>query len=463
VPPGKIGAPLLTARLKRDLEEVVGAAQVLTDPDLVAGYTTDWTGRFTGSSPAVVRPGTAEEVAGLVERCRRHGVALVLQGGNTGLSGGAVPIGGEVVCSLRRLTRLEVDRAAGQATVGAGVTVAALHEAAGEAGWAYGVDLGSRDSATVGGTVATNAGGIRVLRYGDTRAQLLGVSAALGSGLVVSHLSGLLKDNTGYHLASLLCGSEGTLGVVTTARVRLVPRSPERVVALLGFARPSDAVDATQALRRELRSLSAAELFFEAGMELVRAQFGLPDPLGRPCAAYLLVEASDDRDPTAELADAVGSLGGVLAAAVATDGARAAELWRYREGHTEAINGRGAPHKLDISVPLGAVAELVERAPVVVAGVAPDAEVWLFGHAADGNVHVNVTGVDPADEEVDDAVFRLAASLGGSVSAEHGIGTAKRRWLSLGRSPDEIAAFGALKSAFDPDCVLNPEVLLPPR
>ena len=455
------GPARLEAALRRALEEVVGPGHVLADPDVVSGYTTDFTGRFTGASPAVVRPGTTEEVAAVVDRCRHHGVALVLQGGNTGLSGGAVPLGGEIVCSLRRLTDLEVDETVGQATVGAGVVVSAVQEAAERAGWAYGVDLGSRGSATLGGTVATNAGGIRMLRYGDTRAQLLGVSAVLGSGLVVSHLQGLLKDNTGYHLPSLLCGSEGTLGVVTAARVRLVPRSPERVVALLGFAHPAEAVAAANALRRTLRSLSAAELFFAAGLALVRDHFGLPDPLERPCAAYLLVEASDERDPTDALSDAVESLAGVAAVAVATDAGRAAELWRYREGHTEAINGRGAPHKLDISVPPGAVAELVERAPGAVARVAPEADVWLFGHAADGNVHVNVTAVDPDDERVDDAVFRLAASLGGSVSAEHGIGTAKRRWLSLNRTDDEIAAFRALKAALDPDRVLNPGVLLP--
>jgi FAD/FMN-containing dehydrogenase len=439
--------------------DVVGDAHLVRDPEIVEGYTGDWTGRFKGSSPAVVRPGSTEEVEALIGLCRSHGVAIALQGGNSGLSGGTVPLNGEVVCSLTRFRTLEVDSTSGQATAGAGVTISDLQEVAAKAGWAYGVDIASRGSATVGGSVATNAGGIRVLRHGDTRAQLLGVRAVFGTGQVVSHLSGLVKDNTGYHLPSLLCGSEGTLAVLTAAQVRLVRQSNETVVALLAFGHVGAAIEATAALRRELSSLSAAELFFQAGMALVREHAGLPDPFHRPHAAYLLVEAADDRDPTAELAAAVDSLEGVSAVAVAPDRARGAELWRYREGLTEAINHHGTPHKLDVAVPIGAIGELVERVPGVVSSVCKDAEVWMFGHAADGNVHVNVTGLDPDDDEVDTAVFELAASLGGSVSAEHGIGIAKRKWLHLNRSETEIAVFRSLKRTLDPDTVLNPSVL----
>jgi FAD/FMN-containing dehydrogenase len=449
--------------LLAELEEVVGGGNVVTDPDVTASYAVDWTGRFRGRTPAVVRPATTAEVAAVVIACRRHGVPLVAQGGNTGMVGGGVPLRTEIVVSLRRLTPVgPTDAPAGQLTAGAGATLAAVQEAARAAGWAYGVDLGGRDSATIGGNVATNAGGLRVLRYGDTRAQLLGVEAVLGTGEVVSHLGGLLKDNTGYPLHALLCGSEGTLGVVTAVRLRLVPPSPSRVVALLGLHDAAAAVDAAQALRRSLPSLSAAELMVGAGVALVCRVTGAPPPLPAPHGAYLLVEASGATDPTDALSEAVASLPGVDAAAVASDPVRCAALFRYREAHTEAINSLGAPHKLDVTLPHAVLAEMVERLPGVVAAAAPSAAVWIFGHVGDGNVHVNVTGVAPDDEAVDDAVFRAVATAGGSISAEHGIGTAKARWLHLNRSEAEIAAFRAVKRALDPDGILNPGVLLPP-
>ena len=224
------------------LRRVVGD-RVIVDTDRMASYTTDWTRRFRGTTVAVVRPGTTAEVAGVVRACRELGVALVPQGGNTGLVGGGVPLHGEVVLTLQGMRSLSpVDGTAGQVTAEAGVTLAAVQQAARSAGWEYGVDLASRDSATVGGMVATNAGGTRVLRHGDTRAQVLGVEAVLGTGAVLSHLGGLIKDNTGYHLPGLFCGSEGTLAVVTAARLRLVPALPERTVAVLAFATVTDAV-----------------------------------------------------------------------------------------------------------------------------------------------------------------------------------------------------------------------------
>ncbi len=430
---------------------------------MTASYAVDWTGRFRGAAPVVVRPGSTEEVAEVVARCRQHGLALVPQGGNTGLVGGGVPLQGEVVLSLRRLDRVgEVDAVAGQVSAGAGAPVAEVQRAATDAGWAYGVDLASRDSATVGGGVATNAGGLRVLRYGDTRAQLLGVEAVLGTGAVVSHLGGLVKDNTGYHLPSLLCGSEGTLAVVTVARVRLVPPAPCRVAALLGFADAAAAVEAAGLLRRWVAALSAAELMLGPGMDLVCRRAHLPVPFASPRPAYLFVEASASVDPLDELSSAVASLAGVLDVAVATDAPRVAALWRYREAHPEAVNALGPPHKLDVTLPAFALASFVARAPQVVSTVAPEARTWLWGHVGDGNVHVNVTGVAPDDDRVDEAVLREAAAAGGSISAEHGIGTAKRQWLGLVRSASELTAFRAIKRALDPDGVLNPQVLLPP-
>ncbi|MGO8876446.1 MAG: FAD-binding oxidoreductase [Acidimicrobiales bacterium] len=441
------------------LEEVVGGGHVLTDPDVVASYVVDWTGRFRGYSPAVVRPGSVEEVAGVVATCAEHGVALTPQGGNTGLVGGSVPLEGEVVLSLTRLvSSSEVDAASGQITVGSGMTIGQLQRSVAPQ-WAYGVDLGSRDSATVGGTIGTNAGGLRLLRYGDTRAQVLGVEAVLGTGEVISHLGGLWKDNTGYDLSRLMCGSEGTLGIVTAARLRLVAPAHSRATVLLAFEDVELAVAAAASLRRSAGLLEAVEFFLQSGLELVCTSFALPLPFSQSHAAYVLAEAGGAADPTDELRAAVLALEGVADAALADSSQRRAALWRYREGHTEAISGLGVAHKLDVSVPLGRLGELVSRAPRLVEATAPGSSTWLFGHAADGNVHVNVTGVDGDDDRVDGAIFELVAELGGSISAEHGIGTAKKRWLHLNRSAAEIAAMRAVKAALDPAGILNPNVI----
>ena len=438
--------------------DILGPDRVLTAPEDTAPYCVDWSGRFRGATTAVLRPGTTEEVAAVVAACRADGIGLTLQGGNTGLVGGSVPLAGEVVLCLRGLDHVgPVDDVGGQVTAGAGASLASVRGMAAAAGWDYGVDIASRDRASVGGTIATNAGGLRMLRHGDTRAQLLGVEAVLGDGTVVSHLGGLTKDNTGYHLPSLLCGSEGTLGVVTAARLRLVPAASHRVTALLAFDAVGPAVVAAHDLRRHVGALEAAELMLAHGVDLVCRVTGLPPLTERPHAAYLLVGAADTVDPSADLAAAIDALAGVAEVVPAGN----ASLWAYREGHAAAVNTVGPPHKLDVTLPADRLAAFIDQVPGVVAGLAPHARAWMWGHAADGNVHVNVTGVEVDDDEVDDAVLRLVADLGGSISSEHGIGTAKRRWLHLNRSPAEIDAFRALKRALDPDGILNPNVLLP--
>ena len=435
--------------LAAELRRIVGDAHAVTDPAVTASYAVDWTGRWNGSTPIVVRPGSVAEVSAVVAACSAAGVAVVPQGGNTGLVGGATPLDGEVVLSLRRLDAVgDTDPNAGQLTAGGGATIAAVQAAATAAGWAYGVDWGARDSATVGGSVATNAGGIRVLRYGDTRAQLLGIEAVLADGSVVSHLGGLVKDNTGYHLPGLLCGSEGTLGVVTAARLRLVPRAEQRVVALLGLPSMGEAVALAGQLRRAVAEVEAIEFLSDECRRLV----GAPLPIAEH-PIYVVVECAGRDDPTAALAAAVGHLPAAVAGPA--EPGRRAELWRHREAITEAINAIGPPVKLDVTLPAPALAPFCDELP----GVVPaGARTWLFGHVADGNVHVNVTGVDPASHVVDDAVLRLVADHGGSISAEHGIGRAKGAWLHLVRSPSELATFAAIKRALDPNGVLNPAV-----
>ncbi len=290
---------------------------------------------------------------------------------------------------------------------------------------------------------------------------MIGIEAVLGDGSVVSHLGGLVRDNTGYHLPSLLCGSEGTLGVVTAARLRLVPPARERVVALVAFDDIEAAVLAAAELRHHVRSLEAAELFLAGGLDLVCRVDRLPHPFPAPHAAFVLAEAAADRRPLDALTAAVDSLEGVTDVVVAAEEGRRKELWRLREGHTAAINALETPHKLDVALPPSRLAEFLGRVPGAVGAVAPGARTWLFGHAADGGVHVNVTGLPPGEHLVDDTVLRLAAELGGTMSAEHGIGTAKRAYLHLNRSPAELATFRAVKQTFDPDGILNPNVLLP--
>jgi FAD/FMN-containing dehydrogenase len=442
----------LPASLLRQFAAVVGPTHVLTG-DAAAGYAVDWTGGFTGHAPAVLRPGGTAEVAALLGLCAGAGTAVVPQGGNTGLVGGGVPLHGEVVLSLARLDRLSpVDLDAGQVSAGAGVSLQQVADA--DPGLDLGVFIASRHSATVGGAVATNAGGLRVLRHGPMRAQLRGIEAVLSDGSVLSHMSGLVKDNTGYDYPSLLAGSEGTLAVITAARLRLVPRLRDTVTALAGVS----GLDELHALARravaEVPGLVSAEFFTRTGLDILVAHAGLAPPLPTPAAAYLLLEASGP-GAFGDLADVIGD----RQAAVGESAADRARLWSYRERHPEAAGFLGVPVKLDVSVPAAQWVRLASSAAAVVADVDPGARVITFGHVADGNVHVNIVPAAPADGRHEDAVFSFVASLGGSISAEHGIGALKAPWLPLARTDAERALFARIRSALDPSATLNPNVL----
>jgi FAD/FMN-containing dehydrogenase len=308
--------------------------------------------------------------------------------------------------------------------------------------------------------IATNAGGLHVVRYGGMRAQVAGLEAVLADGSVISRLDGLVKDNTGYDLSQLIVGSEGTLGIVTRARLKLVPSLPVRYTALLGLSGTEQVVDMVVGLRRDTPSLEAAEVFYPEGLALVERHGGLAPPLPRVWGAYLLVEcAGRDESVLDDLVLLAENLGSD-AAAVALDGPARQRLWAYRERHTEAVNSLGVPHKLDVTLPLDQLARFEAHVRTVVATLAPRATLILWGHVGDGNLHVNVVGLDDDDETVDDAVLRLVAGLGGSISAEHGIGRAKIPWLSLTRSPAEMAAMAAIKRGLDPTGILNPGVLI---
>ena len=354
----------MTRTLLRSLAGIVGEPHVLTG-DATAGFAVDWTGRFRGQTPVVVRPRDTAEVAAVLALCTDAGLPVVPQGGNTGLVGGGVPLHGEVVLSLTRLNQLgPVDHEAAQVTAGAGVTLRQVADA--DPGLDLGILIASRDSATVGGAVATNAGGLRVLRFGPMRAQLRGIEAVLADGTVVSHLAGLVKDNTGYDYPSLLAGSEGTLAVITQARLRLVPRLRGTVTALAGVGGLDELHALARRAVREVPGLVSAEFFTQAGLDILVAHAGLAPPLPTPAAAYLLLEASGP-GAFGDLADVIGD----REAAVGESAADRARLWSYRERHPEAAGFLGVPVKLDVSVPAAQWVRLASSAAAVVADVDP--------------------------------------------------------------------------------------------
>jgi FAD/FMN-containing dehydrogenase len=441
------------------LRAIVGDRHVLTDADLRAPFELDWTRRFGGPAFAVVRPGSTSEVSSVLRACTEHAVAVVPQGGNTGLVGGGVPRGGEILVSLSRMSDIgEVDTALGHIEVGAGTTLAALQQRAAEVGLDAGLDFAARDSASMGGIVACDAGGARALRYGTARARVVGLEAVLADGSIVRRMGGLAKDNAGFNTPGLLIGSEGTLGVITRVIWKLVPRLPARVAALVPLPDTASAANVLAALMAEAPSLEACELMTDAGMELVLAHQRRERPVRRS-PAYVLAELAARQDPTDELADAFARAG-VEDAAIAADTTSRERLWALREGHAEAISATGVPHKLDVGVTLAALPRFLERLPGVVAGACPGAHTIVWGHLGDGNLHVNVLGPDRDDEATDDAVLELVLDCGGTISAEHGVGTAKARWLATARGADEVAAMRRVKAALDQAGVLNPGVVL---
>jgi len=446
----------LSSEFVRVLQEVVGAGHVLTDD--LAGYGTDWTGRFIGSPSVVVRPANTSEVSHILQLCSKHNIAVVPQGGNTGLVGGTLASEGHVIVSTRRLNSLgPVDAASQQISVGAGVTVEQVHEAAKSHGLRYAVDFGARGSATIGGTIATNAGGINVLRFGSTRHQVVGIEAVLPNGDVIEHMAGLIKDNTGYDIASLLCGSEGTLGIVTAARLRLLPLHTSRTTILLGYGSTEEVVRVVQKIRHQFDSLDAAELFYEDGANLVVEAFNVAIPFVAP--VYLLLEFSADVDLASDIESHLAQSNFAGLSAVAQDELGRAKLWRLREEHTAAISMHGVPHKFDVTVAVSDLPKFIEKTRQGISETNADWTVFIFGHAADGNMHVNVLGPSATDELVDEVVLQVVAEFKGSISAEHGIGSAKKKWMSLSRSQIEIETMKAIKRAIDPKGLMNPNAL----
>ena len=428
------------------------------DPAVLAGPARDWTGRWTSQPLGLVRPVREEQVAAVVRAANRHRVPLHVQGGNTGLVGGSVPPAPALIVSTTGLIDLgPVDPLERTVVAGAGVTCARLAEYARDAGLHFGVDLAARDSATVGGMVATNAGGLEVVAFGMMRSQVRGLRAVLADGRVLDTTGRPAKDNTGYHLTGLLVGSEGTLGVVTAVEVGLHPRPPASSVALLAAPDLHTAARAARAIQREGGQLLAAEVVDSAGVARAAADLGVADPLaqasvGRSDQWLVLVEVADGGAGLglAPVADEVITFSG--------DASGRARLWALRERQTELYAGgaMGPPEKLDVSVRLHLLDELVRRIRAV---VGEPGGVGFFGHVLDGNLHVQLIG-QPAERVGE--VLAAVAELGGSISAEHGIGRMKAEYLPLAHDADAISLMRDLKRTVDPRGLLNRGVLFVP-
>lgn len=447
------------------LEESVGGANIVVDRELLAPFEVDYTGRWRGHALAVVAPASVDEVVAVLGACRRAGVGAVVQGGNTGLVGGAVP-DGEVILLTRRLAVLDpVDRLAAQVTVGAGVTLERAQQHARSAGLSVPVDFASRSAATIGGMTATNAGGTLAVRYGTMASAVAGVEAVLGDGRVVTRLAGLLKDTAGYNLTQLLVGSEGTLAVITQVRLRLVRRPARQLVALAGFASLAQAVSCALALRDRLgHALEAADYVDALALALVRERTRLPAPFEADASDMLIFQVGGEEIesylPTIleVLEDA-----GALAVSTADDTAGRERLWTYREAVNESIGAKGIVHKFDVSVPLGSIPDFASEAHQVIHSLNPTATTIIYGHLADGNLHINLFGESPDEHRIDEAIAHLVAQYNGSISAEHGIGIAKRDLMPLIRSADDISAMRAVKAALDPDGIIGRGRVLPDR
>jgi len=462
-------APLLAT-----LKAIVGEANVLTSDADVAPYVTDWRGRYRGSARAVVRPSTTADVAAVVRCCAEHGAPVVPQGGNTGLCGGATPRedSGEVVVSLSRLTRVRaLDAGNATLTVEAGMPLARVQQAADDAGLLFPLSLAAEGSCTIGGNLATNAGGTAVLRYGNARELVLGLEVVLADGRIWDGLKGLRKDNTGYDIKQLFLGSEGTLGIITAAVLKLFPKPRTSATALAALADVDAAIALLGLLRQALGDrLTGFELISGECIALTRKQFpALPDPLpGYPW--YALAQADD---PAADSPLAVQMETALAAAveqhvagdaAIAQSAAQAAELWALREHIPEAQRLEGANIKHDISLPVSRIPAFLADAQVALGSALRGVRYVVFGHLGDGNLHYNLSAPagTPAAAFLGEAaranriVYDLVARLGGSFSAEHGIGQMKRGELLRYKSAVEIELMQRIKRALDPDALLNP-------
>jgi FAD/FMN-containing dehydrogenase len=469
--------------LLQRLEALLGPRGFSRDPELLAPWLTDWRGRWHGSADALLSPASAEEVSKAVALCAESGTAIVPQGGNTSMVGGATPpeSGGALLLSLRRMSAIRSVSSEDNVMVAeAGAILANVHEAAEGAGRRFPLSLAAKGSATIGGLVSTNAGGTQVLRFGTMRSLVLGVEAVLPDGSLYEGLSALRKDNRGYDLRQLLCGAEGTLGIVTAASLRLVAEPGSRAVAWAGLGSPEDALRLLRHLEAEVgESIESFELVPDDALALVLKHIpGARAPLSGRHRWNVLIEAVAPRGSAPASESLEAALAGAFEAGLAEDAviaaseAQAQALWGLRENISEAERQEGAALKHDISVAVSQMPGSMQSARSEIEARFPGARVIAFGHLGDGNIHFNVQPPAAADgaawlgehgEAVTRLVYDLVTAAGGSISAEHGIGQMKLAELERTASPVQLAAMRAVKDALDPKGIMNPGKLLRPR
>jgi FAD/FMN-containing dehydrogenase len=465
--------------LQQQLAAIVGPAHVLTEEAELAPYLTDWRGRYRGRALALVKPGSTDEVAAVVRACAATGVPMVPQGGNTSLCGAATPDQGgrSVLVNLSRLNRIrQIDAANNAITVEAGCLLAQVQEAAAAAGRLFPLALASEGSCQIGGNLSTNAGGVQVLRYGNTRELTLGLEVVLPDGRLWNGLTALRKDNTGYDLKDLFIGAEGTLGIITAAVLKLFPRPRAVVTAWLAVADGAAAIALLgRAQARFDARLTAFELISRQSLDLVLQHIpGSRQPLAAPAPWQVLLELADGgewADLQAALEDFVGGEmadGRVQDGVLAHNEAQARQLWALRENISEAQKIEGLSIKHDISVPVSRIPEFLDLAGTALAAVFPGVRVVAFGHAGDGNLHYNLSQAQRQDNDAFIAatpqanriVHDLVARLGGSISAEHGIGQLKREELVRYKDPVGLDLMRCIKSTLDPRGLMNPGKIL---
>ncbi len=460
---GPAGASVVQSVLE-EIERRCGAGVVSTDPADLSELGRDWTKVFAPAPCAIASPRTADDVSAILRVCDAAGVAVVPSGGRTGLAGGAVAKDGELVLSMSRMSAIgEIDVVGRTVRVEAGAVTQAVHERCAELGLTWPVDFASKGSSHVGGNIATNAGGIRVIRYGLTRNWVLGLEVALASGERLAMGQALEKNNTGVDLKQLFIGSEGTLGVITAATLKLTRLPADHDVMLFSLDDLSAVIRLFRAAQEAPFQLGAFEFFTDRCLARVERHRKRTSPLSTNGTCFVVLEAERGPANEAWLAD-LFEKGLVLDGTMAQHASQAASLWELREGISESLSATGLPHKNDIALPIAKLEAFCADLERTLAERYPGWEVCLFGHIGDGNLHVNVMKPDDLEKEaflarthdVDRHMFELVKSYGGSISAEHGIGLLKKDWLGFTRSPAEIAAMRAIKRALDPNNTLNP-------